>query len=171
MTTIHNIRLAGTDVEVCVLPSGQPVQTYVTDLNKLPLFLIELAAHFGDVAGVAIKNITDSAAVIAAVQGIRTALPGVAIEANERHVLATTFSGDAKTEVTDAGTSALNAIAKLLTTHGFKSKAFDASSLHFPEQLTVDQWLVDFRYGFKRKSDEKLQEELQGLLKPDIGSW
>lgn len=172
MTTIINkIRLAATgqDVDVHIATDTGAMFIYETTVKDLPLFLIELASYYGDIEGVASKHVTQDPAVLAALQGLRTALPGVAIEANERFVLASTFSGDARADVTDASLSVLTALAKLLTTNGFKTKAFQGAE--YTGDLTAHLWLEDFRYGFKRRSDEKLQEELEGLLKPDIGAW
>lgn len=173
MTTIHKISLDGSAVKVHVIDPSRPTaaghRMYTTTLAELPLFLIEMFAFYTDVEELSSRMVITDAAVGASVVGLTTAIPGVSIEANESVVIASAFSGDAKGEVAGAGSSVVHAIGTLLRQNGFKTKAFDGET--YNGDLSVTQWMEDFRYGFARRSDEKLQEELAGLLQPDIGAW
>lgn len=171
MKAIQKIALVGHDkVQVTLFDETLPVEVHQTTLEELPYFLIELAAVNNGIDATATSSITHDSAVVNSVQGIKTALAGVGLDATSAGVFATTFDGDSKDEVTAMSDSALNAIAKLLTAGGFKSKAFDGGVL-FNGNLTCVAWMEAYRYGFKRASDEKLKEELEGILQPEIGAW
>jgi len=170
MKSIQKISLVGTLANVQVNDAALGVTSYYsTSLKELPYFLIELAVVSEGLDPVNSSNVVDTPQTLAAMQEIKVCLAGIALDASTTGVFAQTFCGDTKSEVTAMSDSVLNAIAKLLRDGGFQSKAFVGDD--YTGDLTCVEWLEAYRYGFARASDEKLQQELEGMLQPEIGAW
>jgi hypothetical protein len=168
MKAIQKIILDGSTTQVNLI-DNDAVEVHHVPLAELPFFLIELAVTDKGIDAAATATITHSPEIVQAIQDVKTALAGIGLDATTAGVFATTFCGDTRDEITAMSDSVLNAIAKLLRESGFKSKAFDGRS--YTGNLTCVEWLEGFRYGFIRASDEKLQQELEGMLQPEIGAW
>jgi hypothetical protein len=63
------------------------------------------------------------------------------------------------------GAYSIEAIAAFLVKHGFESQLVAIG------RVTMYDWLTEYEYGFKRKSQELLDAELESVLTPNKGEW
>jgi hypothetical protein len=74
-------------------------------------------------------------------------------------------SGDSGEYEFGYGCNSIEAIASFLVKHGFESQLIAIG------RVTMYDWLTEYEYGFKRKSQELLDLELESVLTPNKGEW
>lgn len=140
----------------------------MADLHHVNHALLELSCHYYIDPFRLSEVEIDHPKIRNAIKMVLTSFPGVSVEYDEDHenFVAYLKDGDTGHRVEGQGKGPVVAIAKMITDAGFKPHPVGAMM-----DVTIHQWLVDFQYGFSRRSDEILRLEMEAFTNPDSGSW